>query len=130
MRRIYFWDRLLPTVLDAIGVAVPEGVNGTSRLPVLRGETQAGCEQVFTQFHQTSGRRNYPMRCVQNARFGYIFNPWSDGEREFRNESQNGRSWQAMKRAEADDPDWLRETTCSRTACWRSFTILRTIPMR
>ncbi len=31
-------------------------------------------------------RRNYPMRCVQNARFGCIFNPWSDGGRAFRNE--------------------------------------------
>ena len=61
-------------------------------------------EQVFTQFHQTSARSNYPMRCVQNARFGYIFNPWSDGERAFRNESQSGRSWQAMEAAAANDP--------------------------
>ena len=94
----------LPTVLDALGVEIPDGVNGKSLLPVLRGEAQAGCEQVFTQFHQTSAWRNYPMRCVQNARFGYIFNPWSDGERAFRNESQNGRSWQAMEEAAACDP--------------------------
>ena len=45
------------------------------------------------------------MRCVQNARFGYIFNPWSDGERAFRNESQSGRSWQAMEAAAANDPE-------------------------
>jgi N-sulfoglucosamine sulfohydrolase len=95
----------LPTVLDVIGVDVPEGVNGSSRFPVLRGEQQAGCDQVFTQFHQTSARRNFPMRCVQNGRFGYIFNPWSDGEREFRNESQAGRSWNAMAEAEANDPE-------------------------
>ena len=94
----------LPTVLDASGVDVPDGVNGKSVLPVLQGEEQAGCEQVFTQFHQTSARCNYPMRCVQNARFGYIFNPWSDGERVFRNESQNGRSWRAMEEAAACDP--------------------------
>ena len=95
----------LPTVLDAIGVDIPDGVNGKSLLPVLRGAEQAGCEQVFTQFHQTSARRNYPMRCVQNARFGYIFNPWSDGERAFRNESQSGRSWQAMEEAAASDSE-------------------------
>ncbi|MDE2705476.1 MAG: sulfatase, partial [Gemmatimonadota bacterium] len=95
----------LPTVLDAMGVDLPDGVNGQSLLPVLRGEEQAGCEQVFTQFHQTSARRNYPMRCVQNARFGYIFNPWSDGERAFRNESQSGRSWQAMEEAAASDSE-------------------------
>ena len=45
------------------------------------------------------------MRCVQTKHFGYIFNPWSDGEREFRNESQNGRSWKAMKEAEENNPD-------------------------
>ena len=95
----------LPTVLDAIGVDIPDGVNGKSLLPVLRGTEQAGCEQVFTQFHQTSARRNYPMRCVQNTRFGYIFNPWSDGERAFRNESQSGRSWQAMEEAAASDSE-------------------------
>ncbi|MYC70435.1 MAG: sulfatase [Gemmatimonadetes bacterium] len=95
----------LPTVLDAIGVDIPNGVNGQSLLPVLRGTEQAGCEQVFTQFHQTSARRNYPMRCVQNARFGYIFNPWSDGVRAFRNESQNSRSWQAMEEAAASDSE-------------------------
>ena len=86
-----------------MGVDIPDGVNGKSLLPVLRGAEQAGCEQVFTQFHQTAGRRNYPMRCVQNARFGYIFNPWSDGKRAFRNESQSGRSWQAMREAAAND---------------------------
>ena len=51
----------LPTVLDEIGVDIPDGVNGKSFLPVLRGEEQAGCEQVFKQFHQTSGQ------CVQNV---------------------------------------------------------------
>ena len=60
---------------------------------------------MFTQFHQTSARRNYPIRYVQNAWFGYIFNPWSDGERAFRNESQNGRSWQAMQEAAASDSE-------------------------
>jgi len=95
----------LPTVLDTLGIASPEGVNGSSRLPVLRGKKQDGCTQVFTQFQQTSGRRNYPMRCVQTKHFGYIFNPWSDGEREFRNESQNGRSWKAMNEAEENNPD-------------------------
>ena len=33
------------------------------------------------------------------------FNPWSDGVRAFRNESQNGRSWQAMEAAAASDSE-------------------------
>jgi N-sulfoglucosamine sulfohydrolase len=43
------------------------------------------------------------MRCVQSPRYGYIFNPWSDGEREFRNESQSGRTMNAMVAASAQD---------------------------
>jgi len=58
---------------------------------------------VFTQFHQTAGRRNYPMRCAQDSRFGYIFNPWSDGNRVFLNESQSGRSFPAMVEAAPAD---------------------------
>jgi len=94
---------LMPTLLDAAGLPAPDGVDGASFLPVLRGESQSGRDLVFTQFHQTAGKRNYPMRCVQNRRFGYIFNPWSDGERVFRNESQAGRTMEAMRAAAAAD---------------------------
>lgn len=95
---------LLPTLLEAAGVEAPENIDGTSFLPVLRGEEQQGRELVFTQFHQTAARNNYPMRAVQNARFGYLFNPWSNGTREFRNESQNGRTFTAMQQKGESDP--------------------------
>jgi len=98
---------LMPTILDALGLQQPEGMDGRSFLPLLRGKKQDGRELVFTQFHQTAGRKRYPMRCVQNARFGYIFNAWSDGKRVFRNESQSGRSMKAM-RAAAESSDDIR----------------------
>lgn len=96
---------LMPTVLDVAGLPIPDGVDGQSFLPVLDGAVQAGRERVFTQFHQTAGRRNYPMRCIQDRRFGYIFNPWSDGARVFINESQAGRTMAAMKEAAEQDAD-------------------------
>lgn len=95
----------MPTVLDAAGLNTPEGMDGTSFLPVLLGQRQTGREQVFTQFHQTSGKNRYPMRCVQNKRFGYIFNPWSDGERIFKNESQSGLTFKAMQAAAKTNPN-------------------------
>jgi N-sulfoglucosamine sulfohydrolase len=95
---------LLPTLLDIAGVAVPSGLDGQSFRPLLRGQRQDGRDYVFTQFYQTSAKRNYPMRCVQDRRFGYIFNPWSDGQRTFRNESQSGRTMTAMQQAAATDP--------------------------
>jgi N-sulfoglucosamine sulfohydrolase len=89
----------MPTALDAAGVPQPKGMDGSSFLPVLLGKRQPERDKVFTQFHETSGRNRYPMRCVQNRRFGYIFNPWSDGQLVFRNESQSGLTFNAMKAA-------------------------------
>jgi N-sulfoglucosamine sulfohydrolase len=93
----------MPTVLDAAGVSAPGGMDGSSFLPVLLGKRQPERDKVFTQFHQTSARNRYPMRCVQTRRFGYIFNPWSDGERIFKNESQSGLTFNAMKAAAPKD---------------------------
>jgi N-sulfoglucosamine sulfohydrolase len=95
----------MPTVLEAAGAPLPEGVDGTSFLPVLTGGYDDSRRRVFTQFHQTAGRRRYPMRCVQDRRYGYIFNPWSDGERVFRNESQEGRTFRAMQDAGLTDSE-------------------------
>jgi N-sulfoglucosamine sulfohydrolase len=93
----------MPTMLDSAGLSQPEGMDGFSFLPVLLGRQQSGRDKVFTQFHQTSARNRYPMRCIQNHRFGYIFNPWSDGKRIFRNESQSGLTFRAMQDAAKND---------------------------
>lgn len=95
----------MPTVLDAVGLRPPEGMDGFSFLPVLRGRPQSGRDMVFTEFHQTSARNRYPMRCIQNERFGYIFNPWSDGRRVFKNESQSGLTFKAMQAGVETDPE-------------------------
>jgi len=93
----------MPTILDAAGLAPPPGMDGKSFLPLLTGGKQAGRERVFTVFHETAGRRKYPMRCLQDRRFGYIYNAWSDGKTVFRNESQSGLSMNAMKAAARTD---------------------------
>ena len=96
---------LLPTLLDVTGIKPTNNFDGRSFLPVMQGQHQDHRKMVFTQFHQTAGKRNYPMRCVQNRRFGYIFNPWSDGKRIFKNESQSGRSFKSMEHAAETNPD-------------------------
>ncbi|MBT3295749.1 MAG: sulfatase [Verrucomicrobia bacterium] len=93
----------MPTALEVAGATCPEGVDGTSFLSLLEGAKDASRDRVFTQFHQTAMRRRYPMRCVQDRRFGYIFNPWSDGDRAFENESQAGRTFRAMQAAGESD---------------------------
>jgi len=93
----------MPTMLEAAGLAQVDGMDGHSFLPVLKGKRQDGRETVFTVFNKTSGKREYPMRAIQNKRFGYIFNAWSDGKTAFRNESQSGLTFNAMKLAAKND---------------------------
>jgi len=93
----------MPTVLDAVGAAHPPGMDGRSFLGLLLGQKHEGREAVFTYFDRTAGRRDYPMRAVQDRRFGYIVNFWSDGKSEFKNESQNGRTMRAMRKAARQD---------------------------
>lgn len=43
---------LVPTVLDAMGVAVPPILDGTSMVPALRDPTRRVNDQVFSEFHR------------------------------------------------------------------------------
>ena len=95
----------LPTVLDACGIVAPGNVDGRSFLPLLKGERQTGREKVYTQFYETSALNRYPMFAVQDQKFGYIYNAWSDGKYQFRNDSQAGIAFKGMAEAGKTDPD-------------------------
>ena len=89
----------LPTFLEVANIPIPKNIDGFSFLSTLKGQKQDNSKKVFTQFYETSARKRYPMRAIQNKHFGYIFNPWSDGQRNFINESQDGLTFKAMKEA-------------------------------
>jgi N-sulfoglucosamine sulfohydrolase len=93
-----------PTILEAAGLPPLEGADGRSFLPVLKGESQPGCDKVFTHINTIASKRSYPMRSVQTAKFGYIFNAWADGQTLFRNESQAGLTMNAMTEAARTNP--------------------------
>jgi N-sulfoglucosamine sulfohydrolase len=88
----------LPTIVEAAGIKGPEKLDGLSFLPLLEGKTQAGREMVFTQIDSKAGGASVPMRCVQNGKYGYIFNAWSDGSYWYRNNNE-GLSMRAMNAA-------------------------------
>ena len=94
---------LAPTVLDLLGLEPLEGMDGRSFRPLLSGKEQSGRDRVFTHFHRTAGRRDYPMRSLLTPRWGYIYNGWADGKMVFKNESQNGLTMAAMKAAAGSD---------------------------
>lgn len=99
---------LLPTFCAAAGVTCPSDVDGRSLVGLLRGAPEPGRDAVFTVFHETSAKTRFEMRCTQDARHGYIWNAWSDGELEYRAENMQGETWQAMLMAAPGSADLAR----------------------
>lgn len=95
----------MPTILEIAGISIPESIEGRSFVSLLKGKKQQNRDVVFTQFMETSGHRRFPMRAVQDKKYGYIFNAWSDGNRVFKNESQSGLTWDAMLEAAKNNED-------------------------
>jgi N-sulfoglucosamine sulfohydrolase len=95
---------LLPTLLDIAGIAHPEGLDGRSFLPVLRGNNQDGRDMVFKQHDENAGGHRNPMRAVQTREHLYIFNPWSDGVRIMGTATAGTPTWRRMKELAKTDP--------------------------
>jgi N-sulfoglucosamine sulfohydrolase len=94
---------LMPTFLELASVPGPKKLDGRSMLPLLMGTSQGDREFVFTQIDSKAGGDAVPMRCVQNGRFGYIYNPFSDGKHRYRNNNE-GQTMAAMNAAAETDP--------------------------
>jgi len=101
----------MPTILAALGLDAPEGMDGSSFLPLLRGEKQADREHAFTEFHKTFARRCFPMRAVQGRRFGYLVNFWAGRTPPMRMDSTSGLSFKAMQEAGESDPQIASRVT-------------------
>lgn len=91
-----------PTFMEATEVTGPEGLDGRSFLPLLKGETQSGRDHVFTQIDSKAGGAAVPMRAVQTKDYGYIYNPFSDGQYWYRNNNE-GKTMAAMQQAAKTD---------------------------
>jgi N-sulfoglucosamine sulfohydrolase len=71
----------LPTLLDVLDLPHPEGLDGRSFAPLLKGETQDDRWNVIKEYNENAGGSRDPMRAVQTKQLLYIFNPWSNGQR-------------------------------------------------
>lgn len=93
----------LPTFVEVANAVRPVGLDGRSFVPLLQGNDQDGRDHVFTQIDSKAGGAAVPMRAVQDFRFGYIYNPFSDGKYWYRNNNE-GQTMAAMKQAAKTDP--------------------------
>jgi arylsulfatase A-like enzyme len=63
---------LLPTLLDLIGVKIPNNIEGRSFLPLLKSEIEIFRKEIFTEksFHESYD----PIRSIRTNDFKYIIN--------------------------------------------------------
>jgi len=95
---------IMPTLLDAAGLKVPDKLDGRSFKPLLLKEKYEERSYLLTSFYQIFEKKRFPMRCLQNKEFGYIFNFWSDGSTTMAGDATGGITWKAMLKAAQTDP--------------------------
>ena len=98
---------IMPTVLQWLGLPIPEDLDGRSWQPLLQGEKEPARDHLFTQVDSVKSGRKFPGRCVRTRRRAYIWNLWPDGRTKFRigTASVNDRlSWKAMVDAGESNP--------------------------
>jgi N-sulfoglucosamine sulfohydrolase len=93
-----------PTLLDVVGVAHPKGLDGRSFYPLLKGQEQADRDFVIGVYNENFARDRHITRTVISKKFGYIFNPWSDGKFKFRGAAQGTATYRVMRELAETDP--------------------------
>jgi N-sulfoglucosamine sulfohydrolase len=66
---------MMPTILDIAGGSQPDGMDGFSFLPVLKGEKQPQRDHVNVVFHRDQ-TKSFEQRAYHDAKYGYIYNEW------------------------------------------------------
>ena len=94
---------LLPTLLDIAAIKHPEGLDGRSFLPILKGEKQKDRDVVYKMHNENSGGHRNPMRAVQTKDYLYIFNPWANGKRVMASATTGTPSYSRMKQLAKTD---------------------------
>lgn len=93
---------LMPTVLDAAGIAMPEGrdYTGTSLLR----EDRPHRPYAFGSFDENARGYPVPMRGTIGRDWAYVFNAWSGGDHALRNDDMNHASFKQMVRHAPTNP--------------------------
>jgi N-sulfoglucosamine sulfohydrolase len=96
---------LMPTVLNALNLPLVPNLDGRTYLPLLFGKKQVDRNYVYTTYYQIFGNKRFPMRCIQDKNFGYIYNFWSDGKWSISGDAIGGLTWKAMVIASSNNAD-------------------------
>ena len=95
---------IMPTVLDLLEMPVPQGIDGRSWVPRMRGENPQEPEFIVTYVNGVSNGSLFPVRTIQDHRYSLIYQIWSDGKRRLSVDSLTGLTYRALVRAGESDP--------------------------
>lgn len=93
---------IMPSLMELLSVKAPEGMDGRSWVPLVKGETQADRHFVITHVNTVSSGKSFAQRCVRTKDRSLMFHAWSGGPVAFRVEAMSGLSFAAMN--ESTDP--------------------------
>jgi N-sulfoglucosamine sulfohydrolase len=88
----------MPTLLEIVGASPLKQTDGRSFAATIRGEAQAGRDAVFKVYNENAGGNRHPMRGIQTKQFGYLFNPWADGENSFATATKGTMTYRQMQK--------------------------------
>jgi N-sulfoglucosamine sulfohydrolase len=91
---------VMPTILELLRVAPPEGMDGRSWVPLLKGETQQDRDFVITHVNTVSSGLSLAQRCIRTKDRSLMFHAWANGKTKFRAEALSGLTFAAMKASE------------------------------
>jgi N-sulfoglucosamine sulfohydrolase len=96
---------LMPTIMEAAGLTLIPNLDGRSFLPLLLNKNQGNRDYTYATFYQIFEKKRYPMRCLQDKNYGYIYNFWSDGKAIMTGDATEGLTWNAMVEAAKTDSE-------------------------
>jgi N-sulfoglucosamine sulfohydrolase len=94
---------LMPTILDAAGIAMPEGRAYPGR-SLVAAAPSAPASHVFGSFDENARGYPVPMRAAIGQDWLYVFNAWSDGQYAIKNDDMNHASFKQMVQNAPRDP--------------------------
>lgn len=93
-----------PTILEALALPALPQTDGRSLVSLFKNPaSDSGKSSIFTQVDSKIDGAAIPMRCVQNKKFGYIYNMWHRDDYYYRNNNEVD-VMKAMEEAAENDP--------------------------
>jgi N-sulfoglucosamine sulfohydrolase len=86
----------MPTIMELLSLRPPEGMDGRSWVPLLKGEMQPDRDFVVTHVNTISSGKSFAQRCIRTKDRALMFHSWVGGPDKFRVEAMSGLSFAAM----------------------------------